>query len=49
VAAAHTTRASMNVWRETFPQYVMSCGGVVPWPTHLPDLSRVGYFLWGCL
>jgi hypothetical protein len=29
---AHTSRASMSVLRETFPQYVISRGGDVPRP-----------------
>jgi len=46
-AAAHTTRTSMSVLREMFPQHVISRGGNVPWPVCSPDLSACDYFLWG--
>jgi hypothetical protein len=46
-ATGHTARASMSVLREMFPQYLISCGGDVPWPARSPDLSACDYFLWG--
>jgi len=48
-ATAHTTRASMSILREMFPQHVISRGCNVPWPARSPDLSSCDYFLWGYL
>jgi len=46
-ATAHTARASMTVFRQMFPQHVVSRFGDVPWLPRSPDLSACDFFLWG--
>jgi len=48
-ATAHTTRASMTVVRQMFPQHIVSRFGDVPWPPRSPDLTACDFFLWGYL
>jgi hypothetical protein len=43
-ATGHTSRGSMSVLREMFPQHVISRGGDVPRPALSPDLSGCDYF-----
>jgi hypothetical protein len=48
-ATAHTSRASISVLREMFPQHVISRGGDVSWPARSPDRSACDCVLWGYL
>lgn len=48
-ATAHTSRASMAVLREHFPQRLISIRGDLEWPARSPDLSPCDFFLWGFL
>jgi hypothetical protein len=49
VAISHTSRVSMNVVRNFFPNHVISKNGNIPWPARSPDLSTYDLFLRGCL
>jgi hypothetical protein len=48
-ATCHTTRASMVVLNNLFPNHVVSRYGVIMWPARSPDLSTCDFFLWGYL
>lgn len=48
-ATAHTSRASMAVLREHFPERLISIRGDLEWPARSPDLSPCDFFLWGFL
>jgi hypothetical protein len=45
-ATAHTARASVELVREIFPEWVTSLRSELPWPVFLPDLPACDYFLW---
>ena len=48
-ATAHTSRASMAVLREHFPERLISIRGDLEWPARSPDLSPCDFYLWGYL
>jgi [histone H3]-lysine36 N-dimethyltransferase SETMAR len=48
-ATAHTSKRSMEVLREMFPQRLISMRGDVCWPARSPDLAPCDFFLWGYL
>ncbi|QQP34944.1 Transposable element Tc3 transposase, partial [Caligus rogercresseyi] len=48
-ATAHTSRASMAVLREQFPERLISIRGDLEWPARSPDLSPCDFYLWGYL
>ena len=48
-ATAHTSRASMAVLREHFPERLISIRGDLEWPARSPDLTPCDFFLWGFL
>ena len=48
-ATAHTSRASMAVLREHFPERLISIRGDLEWPARSPDLSPCNFYLWGYL
>ena len=48
-ATAHTSRVSMSVLRERFPERLISIRGDLEWPARSPDLSPCDFFLWGYL
>lgn len=48
-ATAHTSRASMAVLRDHFPERLISLRGDLQWPARSPDLSPCDFFLWGFL
>lgn len=43
-ATAHTSRASMAVLREHFPERLISIRGDLEWPARSPDLSPCDFF-----
>jgi len=43
-ATAHMAKASMTVFRQMFPQHVVSRFGNVPWPPRSSDLSACNFF-----
>jgi len=45
-ATAPTSRASMAVSREHFPERLISSRGDLEWPARSPDLSPCDFFLW---
>jgi hypothetical protein len=47
VVTSHTSRVSINVVRNLFPNHVISKNGDIPWPARSPDLSASDFFLWG--
>jgi hypothetical protein len=48
-AMSHTSRVSMNVMRNFFPNHVISKNGDIPWPARSPDLAACDFFLGGVL
>ncbi|KAG5323085.1 TC3A transposase, partial [Pseudoatta argentina] len=48
-ATAHTSRASMAVLREHFPERLISIRGDLEWQARSPDLTPCDFFLWGFL
>ena len=48
-ATAHTSRTSMAVLREHFPERLISIRGDLEWPARSPDLSPCDFYLWGYL
>ena len=48
-ATAHTSRASMAVLKEHFPERLISIRGDLEWPARSPDLTPCDFFLWGFL
>lgn len=48
-ATAHTSRRSLGVLREMFPDRLISLRGDLGWPARSPDLSPCDFFLWGYL
>jgi len=48
-ATAHTSRASMAVLREHFPERLISIRGNLEWPARSPDLTPCDFFLWSFL
>jgi hypothetical protein len=45
-ATARTTKASMEVLRQMFPNRVISRNGDIPWSAKCPDRSACDLFLW---
>jgi hypothetical protein len=48
-ATAHTTRTSMQVLNEMFPDRMISRRGNIEWRARSPDLNACDFFLWGHL
>ena len=48
-ATAHTSRASMAVLREHFPERLISIRGDLEWAARSPDLTPCVFYLWGYL
>ena len=46
-AAPHTSKAVLNMLRQTFGRRVMSKGADIVWPPRSPDLTTADFFLWG--
>ena len=46
---AHTSRTSMAVLREHFPECLISIRGDLEWPARSPDLTPCDFFIWGFL
>ena len=46
-ATAHTSRVSMSVLRERFPERLISIRGDLEWPARSPDLSPCDFFFVG--
>ena len=46
---AHTSKKSMEVLREMFPQRLISQRGDVEWPARSNDLAPCDFLLWGYL
>ncbi|GFU97649.1 transposable element Tc3 transposase [Trichonephila clavipes] len=47
VPTYHTTRATINLLKDTFGDRLISRFGPVNWPPRSCDLTRLDYFLWG--
>lgn len=48
-ATAHTSRRTMGILREMFPDHLISLRGDIGWPARSPDLNPCDFFLWGYL
>lgn len=48
-ATPHTSRTSMAVLWEHFPERPISIRGDLEWPARSPDLSPCDFYLWGYL
>jgi hypothetical protein len=47
VAPPHYTRQVREYLNESFPNRFVGRGGPIAWPTMLPDLTPLDYYLWG--
>ncbi|GBP23624.1 hypothetical protein EVAR_80241_1 [Eumeta japonica] len=45
----HAFNTAMPVFRQRFPNKLISRRGDIPWPPRSPDLSPMDFFLWGYL
>ena len=48
-ATAHTSRRSLGILRDMFPDHLVSLRGDIGWPPRSPDLTPCDFFLWGHL
>ncbi|GFU57145.1 uncharacterized protein TNCV_1780071 [Trichonephila clavipes] len=46
-ATCHTARATIDLWKDTFGDRLISRFGPVNWPPRSCDLTPLDYFLWG--
>ncbi|GFV32445.1 uncharacterized protein TNCV_1677311 [Trichonephila clavipes] len=46
-ATCHTARATIDLWKDTFGDHLISRFGPVNWPPRSCDLTLLDYFLWG--
>ncbi|GFW93979.1 DUF4817 domain-containing protein [Trichonephila clavipes] len=46
-ATCHTARATIDLWKDTFGDRLISRFGPVNWPPRSCDLTQLAYFLWG--
>ncbi|GFV85997.1 uncharacterized protein TNCV_203771 [Trichonephila clavipes] len=46
-ATCHTARATIDLWKDTFGDRLISHFGPVDWPPRSCDLTPLDYFLWG--
>ncbi|GFW74628.1 uncharacterized protein TNCV_962031 [Trichonephila clavipes] len=46
-ATCHTARATIDLWKNTFGDRLISRFGPVNWPSRSCDLTPLDYFLWG--
>jgi hypothetical protein len=43
-ATAHTSRRSLGILKEMFPEHVVTLRGDIGWPPRLPDLALFDFF-----
>jgi hypothetical protein len=43
----HYTTQAQQVLDRRYPHSWIGCGGPINWPARSPDLTPLGYFLWG--
>ena len=48
-ATSHTSRCSIGILKEMFPNHFISLRGDIGWPARSPDLNPAIFFLWGYL
>ena len=46
---SHTSKCSIEILKEIFPNHLISLHGDIGWPARSPDLNPCDFFLWGYL